>query len=111
MKKRISITPKEGLLKVPGNWRRKIAEEATEVLIQEGRYREMMARISGLTLADLTDEATDDTFIKKYKPSKSGRNEPVKKMPSIEPETSEPASYIVTASQEANIRVSQIDLF
>ena len=56
MEKRISITPRKGLLLVKPEWQRKFAEEAAEVLISEGRYSEMMSRISGITLADLSGE-------------------------------------------------------
>lgn len=71
MEKRISITPKEGLLKVSPKWRRKFAEESAEVLILEGRYSEMMTRISGITLADLIGESVADSLgkdIKRRKP-------------------------------------------
>lgn len=56
MEKRISITPRKGLLLVKPEWQRKFAEEAAEVLMAEGRYSEMMSRISGITLADLSGE-------------------------------------------------------
>jgi hypothetical protein len=57
MEKRISITPRKGLLTaVRPEWQRKFAEEAAEVIISEGRYSEMMTRISGITLADLSGE-------------------------------------------------------
>ena len=111
MVKRISITPKEGLLKVPQIWRRKFAEAASEVLILEGRYKEMMAIISGLTLADLTGETPDDCSEKKCKPRKYCRNEPIKTVPSIEPVTIKQASYSVTTKQEAKTSNNQIALF
>ena len=41
---------------VKPEWQRKFAEEAAEVLMSEGRYSEMMSRISGITLADLSGE-------------------------------------------------------
>jgi hypothetical protein len=58
---RISITPRDRLLKVPKAWRRKFAEEAAELVITEGRYKEIMLRITGITLADLTGDSTAQT--------------------------------------------------
>ncbi|MGD9685361.1 MAG: hypothetical protein AB7U43_00025 [Desulfobacter sp.] len=56
MSKRISITPKQGLLSVHPPLRGKFAQTACEILINEGRMTEVLLKISGLTLEDLTDQ-------------------------------------------------------
>lgn len=52
-------------------WRKKFAEESAEVLISEGRYPEMMTRISGITLADLSGESVAGPLGKDTKRRKS----------------------------------------
>ncbi len=112
MKKRISITPQKRLLEVPVKWQRRFAEEAAEVLLQEGRYTEMMSRISGLTHADFTAEAPDDNFIKESKPKKAARIEPHKTSTLVVPEKSEVALHKISAvNLDMKSRADQIDLF
>lgn len=59
MANRISITPREELLKVPKKWRRKFAEQAAEILIREGRSGEVLQQISELTTDYLSGEAIE----------------------------------------------------
>lgn len=56
MTKRLSVTPRQGLLRVPPQLRRKFIEAACEILIEEGRMAEVLLKISGLTLEDLTGQ-------------------------------------------------------
>lgn len=57
MVRRISITPGDQLRLVPNRWQAKFASISAEILIQEGRYSEVMQTITGLSLADLTGES------------------------------------------------------
>jgi hypothetical protein len=61
MTKRLSITPKPGLLSVTPRWRAKFAQEACEILINEGRMTEVLLKISGLSLEDLTGQPKTST--------------------------------------------------
>jgi hypothetical protein len=61
MTKRLSVTPRQGLLRVPPQLRRKFIETACEILIEEGRMAEVLLKISGLTLEDLTDQPKPST--------------------------------------------------
>lgn len=56
MADRVQISPKNAFLKIAPRWRREFAEEAVEVIMAEGRYTEIMTRITGLTLSDLTSD-------------------------------------------------------
>jgi hypothetical protein len=53
MAKRISIVPGPLLLTIREDWRRKFAEASAEILIEEGRYSEVMLMIIGLKKEDL----------------------------------------------------------
>ena len=70
MGKRISITPQIKLLNVVPKWRRRFAEEAAEVILSEGRYKEIMFRIIGLSPTELTDQPAYITPNKPTNPRK-----------------------------------------
>lgn len=54
--RRITITPREGLLRVPEKLQSRFAEAAAEILISEGRRAYVFNQISGLTAIDLTED-------------------------------------------------------
>lgn len=58
MAKRITITPRELLLRyVPPRWQGKFAEMAAEIMIDEGRIAEILQLVTGLRLVDLSGES------------------------------------------------------
>ena len=67
-KKRFSFTPGKELLTVNPKWQRRFAEEAAELMILEGRYTEIMRRISELTEVDL--KAKEPIVVKVEKATK-----------------------------------------
>ena len=68
--RRITITPREGLLGVPEKLQREFAETAAEILISEGRRAYVYSQISGLTAFDLTDGPAVVTPVKTTKQKK-----------------------------------------
>lgn len=84
MENRVQISPKNAFLKIPPRWRREFAEEAVEVVMAEGRYTEIMTRITGLTPFDLTKEPASITPEARTKHKKPNLASP-STQPAIEP--------------------------
>lgn len=59
MAQRISISPGDGLRRVPKPWRKKFAEESAEIIIRDGRYGEVLQKVSCLSPAILSGELLD----------------------------------------------------
>ncbi len=75
--RRITITPKEGLLGVPKELQSKFAVAAAELLISEGRRADVLSIISGLTASDLIEGPTLVTPVKTTKQRKPNAAQPV----------------------------------
>ena len=59
MAPKITIYPNGKLLGIPANWRRQFLVEAGETILAEGRYAEIMEKITGLTVNDLLVPQTE----------------------------------------------------
>jgi len=112
MANRISITPRDRLRLIPKRWQGKFAEMSAEIIIQEGRHADVLQKVSGLSLSDLSGESlqvanvNEKNSMNRKKGSKSGKIENV--TPQIPPETT---STVNAESQEQQVQDQFLESF